>query len=1194
MLLLKTPGGPWKEEGSKRGGSGGSGGSSRQDTTSSRQSMAPVSGTSDRSHKQAALEVVEEIQTLQMVPQNSEFTIIETVLPCAPDGFIPNSITKLMFAHLKEFRILMSARDTVPPHKSISSKLSESSQSFTILSIPSKRSVRSTVVACAEYGKPDLSQVHDFVSSTSEVVNNMLDVFPNILGPDMSRLFMSTTSIEPSEQGSLSPVQSAELIDVINNSKQSVHEKRSAFTGIALKEAPSYANSERVPKSIDHKSNNGDQNSLISITNSVETVTVQSDVAEDAEMIMSELVTPITSVKIKSPALRKPSRRASVLKPKKVRPNKKNGEILKPNLTNAEPGEFVESNSVQRIEAEEVPIIQISVPELKKTKSSQISFKESLRELEQQQSSSEKLLSIAACFDSCKRPNEYLNVIKKFDKFLNGLENETLDDEEVSLIISVASDLHDSHKIDTIHFTELLKTASKCDMAEFMKFKLLTAIIKVQAAESKDPNVVKEVLMGILPFLVHEDELIKSKAFEEISVFADINTQEDLRVLLVSMGVLPESCKPDVIDIASNGKVLNIQYWKNEIGSPQPNVSTKTSEELQIVSEFEIAIDPSYISLPREDRSNTMISNQSLPSCSKKINSKKTLSVDLVRKQSPQPTLTPPGSLADPTTESNYTSDAYLEPDPGISEDEDKLVHVPSVDIKRKILKSNDRAVMVGNQSIGTFRDKGKLYNSSNDLMFWYDRDDDLFYDTDSKVVGSLLPDGSVSVPDDLHLIANYSIASKGKELVEHASSCDSQGTIKDRKGVALGKLTKEGEFISRDGILYNCDGNYVGKQCQDGNRMYANGEIFDKQNNYWGHVGPDNTTIHLSGVILDSSGIKIGNIEDYGGKLNKCVRNFDLDDIKTDSGVSIESGYANREIIDEEGGILGKFKNKDTIITTCGDIFDRGGAYLGQLLANGQVMIKEEATRLCGGMSRSNMITQCRSRTVPDAETGLPRKGRAERLRTAVMEHEIKLARQKKREEIGSQWSKNRQLPSHVTPRSDQGYGSEDKLLFDISQSLPILPTLNEIKGQRLVKTITFSRSMSSFPNNRNFTIEPMPSKLNAHTSTVDGNTQFGMLKVDWTTRSIDPDTALPLLLPPPPSVAAVVSPPITLPRLPRIHHDFTPDRQTANGDYLMKMASTYLKKEIDEEMRNIRTPKSVDIRGKMHNTPILSARKT
>lgn len=95
----------------------------------------------------------------------------------------------------------------------------------------------------------------------------------------------------------------------------------------------------------------------------------------------------------------------------------------------------------------------------------------------------------------------------------------------------------------------------------------------------------------------------------------------------------------------------------------------------------------------------------------------------------------------------------------------------------------------------------------------------------------------------------------KGRDLVRNVYNCDNQGRIKNEKGENLGRLTKEGEFISKDGILYTCEGSYAGKLCGNGNRMYVNGEIFDRDNMYWGHVGPDNTMIHLSGKIFDSSG---------------------------------------------------------------------------------------------------------------------------------------------------------------------------------------------------------------------------------------------------------------------------------------------------------------------------------------------------
>lgn len=163
--------------------------------------------------------------------------------------------------------------------------------------------------------------------------------------------------------------------------------------------------------------------------------------------------------------------------------------------------------------------------------------------------------------------------------------------------------------------------------------------------------------------------------------------------------------------------------------------------------------------------------------------------------------------------------------------------------------------------------------------------------------------------------------------------------------------------------------------------------------------MGPDNSMIHLSGWIFDSSGIKIGNIEEYGERLSDCVKQFDEVENKTDSGVSIDDTYVNREVRDDKGGVLGRFKNKDTIITTCGDIFDREGCYLGQLLANGHIMMKEEATKLPLDGTRSTVITQCRSRGQGKSKPP-SRKNRVERLRAAVAEHQVEAAKQKRSKE--------------------------------------------------------------------------------------------------------------------------------------------------------------------------------------------------
>ena len=107
------------------------------------------------------------------------------------------------------------------------------------------------------------------------------------------------------------------------------------------------------------------------------------------------------------------------------------------------------------------------------------------------------------------------------------------------------------------------------------------------------------------------------------------------------------------------------------------------------------------------------------------------------------------------------------------------------------------------------------------------------------------------------------------------------------------------------------------------------------------------------------------------------------------------------------------------------------------------------------------------------------------------------------------------------------------------------------------------------------------MPSVLNAHTTSSDGNTQFGLLKVDWTTRSFDTEGLSGNKLPPlqPPPSAAV--PGVPTRRAPPPHpamKDGTapglvlPRIKAGSGDYLMKVVSNYLKKEISEEMDMIR----------------------
>ena len=63
--------------------------------------------------------------------------------------------------------------------------------------------------------------------------------------------------------------------------------------------------------------------------------------------------------------------------------------------------------------------------------------------------------------------------------------------------------------------------------------------------------------------------------------------------------------------------------------------------------------------------------------------------------------------------------------EPENESEEDALVTVPSIDIKRKILNSVSKPIKVGTNKIGTVREKGKLFNSSNDLLLSFERDDD-------------------------------------------------------------------------------------------------------------------------------------------------------------------------------------------------------------------------------------------------------------------------------------------------------------------------------------------------------------------------------------------------------------------------------------------------------------------------------------
>ncbi|KAL5247041.1 hypothetical protein ACHWQZ_G019045 [Mnemiopsis leidyi] len=1246
-------GGRRRGEEGRRGGGGGasSGGSSRSNKSCDKSSNkssdkstsqdqgrenTPTDGGSERSHKAALDAVVEDavveenaLQVAEWERKCSEFSILDNSFPCAPDGYIPNSVARIMFTHLLEFRLLFNEHRVLRPP-------TPPSESFGIISIPSKDSIR-TIIEEEE----EVESVMDIIvtgSSNAKLVVSPTPCQVNI-GDGYSALFLSTTGSSESEatMESTTPLPSTHLLNEIDKSEQSLKEKRSAFAGVALSEAPSYASAERVPR----PDMNSSQRSIRFDVDGRSTTTLASTITEVAEKV--DEYQQLEEVKIVVPAKKRKfsnttssrkgskMRRPTITKQKKRRGTKLEGSGLKKREGTQEVtsktdevksnSSLTNSKSVMSSQSGDIPVkptVTItSIPEMNGAKDV-LDFKEHLKEIKTLADPRERLMLLSQWVDRVQTDAENFLFIKNLDEFLNVENKPNLTDKEVEIAGAVTLKLYESNKIDSVHYTELLKSIMDCGISDFMKFDVLSSIIKVHRrnkdSQARHGAEMKDVLMDILPFLVHEDEKIKDRAFQELSDYADINTKKELRELLIGMNIMSSTSNPNDIEIVSDGKILNIQYWRNKVENPEPSLSCKVSEEIQIVSEFEIQVDSNKTN--NKPPKKTLQNPPSQRKTPKVQPSLKRASRDLLRQNTPITTQTPPGSLADIAEDYKFKSDSTLgqystfDPDMNMGEylegesEEDTQIRIPSIDIKRRIMSCTGREIKEREYVIGEVRDRGKLFNSNNDLMLWFQKDDDQFYDSDSRVVGSLLPNGNVSVPDNLNLVVDSYIVNEGRELVRFAGNRDNQGRIKNHRGENLGTLTREGEFISKDGILFTCDGMYAGKMCPDGNRMYVNGEIFNKQNAYWGHVGPDNTMIHLSGRIFDSSGVAIGNIMEYGEKLSSCVQQFDTYETQADSGVSLDDVYVNREVKDDQGEVLGKFKNKDTIITTCGDIFDRNGAYLGQLLANGHIMMKEEATKLSQDGLRSTLVTQGRSRIDGAITKPSSRKTRVERLRAAVADHQAAEAKEKKSREIGEEWEKHRSLPSEESLKSDMGYQSEDKLLFDLTQSVPLLPTLNEVKGQRLVKTITFSRSVSSFQN-KNVFIEPMPSTLNAHTTRCDGNTNFGMLKVDWTTRSIDApsieQTKLPKLQRPPPPSAAVKSQQAalastTLPRLPQIgRHPVVPHtrNRAGSGDYLLKTLSSYLQKELKEEMSLIRGPvvkSSLDSGGSnaVCNTPI------
>ena len=818
------------------------------------------------------------LQVAEWERRCSEFSIIDNSFPCAPDCYIPNSVARIMFTHLLEFRLLFNEhrilRPPTPP-----------SESFGILSIPSKDSIRTMVEE-----EDEIESVMDIIVTDSS--NTKLVISPTQcqigVGDGYSALFLSTTGSTESEatMESTTPIPSNHLLNVINKSEQSLKEKRSAFAGVALTEAHSYASSERVPRSdlnAPQKSIRFDVDEKSTITQ-VSSITEVSETLEDYEKLDDvKIVVPPKKRKISNASNRKASRvrRSTIGKQKKRKRNKSEGSDPKkkeafPEInTKTDPDKsnysLTNSKSVVSSQSGDIPVkptVTISsIPDCGDKDMGD--FKEHLKEIKTLADPRERLMLLSQWIDRIQSEADNFLFIKNLDEFLNAEDKPQLSDKDVEIAEAVTLKLFENNKIDSVHYTELLKSIMDCGISDFMKFNVLSSIIKVHR-KNKDSQVrhgpeMKEVLMEILPFLVHEDEKIKDRAFQELSDYADINTKKELRELLIGLEIMSSTSDPNDIEIVSDGKILNIQYWRNKVENPEPSLSCKVSEEIQIVSEFEIQVDSNKTNNKPQKKISQNPPSQRKPS--KVQPSLKKASRQLLRQNTPLTTQTPPGSLADIAEDYKFKSDSTLgrdstfDPDMDMGDyiegesEEDTQIRIPSIDIKRRIMNCTGKEVKERGNLIGEVRDRGKLFNSTNDLMLWFQKDDDQFYDPERRVVGSLLPNGNVSVPDNLNLVVDGYVVNEGQELVRYAGNRDNQGRIKNHKGENLGTLTREGEFISKDGILFTCDGMYAGKMCPNGNRMYVNGEIFNKHNAYWGHVGPDNTMIHLSGRIFDSSG---------------------------------------------------------------------------------------------------------------------------------------------------------------------------------------------------------------------------------------------------------------------------------------------------------------------------------------------------
>ena len=1083
-----------------------------------------------------------------LLKQSSEYTIIEQCLPCSPDGFIPNSVVRIYFAHLEEFKFIFDQSVVKVIERRIMSPAINPNLNFDVTPEPS-----------------EIEKTVSLISTQGQIQDNL------------SYLFNSETI---SEQTSIESFWSKSKLSLKSSKQeQQAVAKVESFSKITpmsmtITETSTYDDAERVPKKM-------------SKTKSIRIDTIAKKFSkEETKKKPERKASQGSAIKTKRASIASPSKKTE--QPVKKRRQSKMKKQASSNIKLKPIKSMISqeiSQSVSNVDSEEYPqqpLVKISKLSEAKSFHDKISILDSCPE-------GEALSQLIELHSGISDQEDILSYVEMLNHYMNSTIENNMKASDVNKLKDVIVDMSVKGGIDVALAADHLRKLIELSENDRTKLDVLCSLIHMQG--NVGDYSMKEILLEILPFLANDDETIKEQAFEMLKDFTQIDTKDELREMLVELDVLRDTAQSDDIDVVTDGRILNVQYWKKMVNDPTSDMAIryKSSEEIQITSEVEISINKDKI---KQITSNASIRTPAPSTAEKFKNShnfdnrsttfsslgktsdlgESEVKLSQVSFSDHYPSASNVLYLSGPRNSLHVVPSEEIDDctTPEI-EIEEYDIKIPEVDIKRKILSPEQEEIVHKQDVIGKLKERGKVFASSDDLLMWFKDDEGEFYDPSDNLVGSLLPSGDIMVPQDLNLAVTNSIVDVGKELLKYAGNCDGQGRIRNRNGEIIGKLTRNGELISKQGLIFDCNGTYAGKQCFQANRMYINGEIFDPENRYWGHIGPDNSVIHLSGTIYDAKGIRIGNIGDYGVKLSSCINlNDDPDDtIYTDSGVSMGTTdkMMNKSIYDNEGRTIAKFKNKDTIITTCGDMFDRGGVYIGQMLASGHIMMKEEAIHIpTNSNGRGSMISRGKGKPSSTPRLLSRRGGRPhkDKARSA---------------EIGEEWEKITKEPySHSAP--DQGYGSEDKLLFDLAQSVPQLPTITDVRGQRLVKTITFSRANAGLQS-KNFHIEPMPSTLNAHTTSQNGNTNFGVLKVDWTTKSFDPDVVQRTLPPikPPPSVmhqhpAMKDSSPLCLPHIskePRRHRKSTSKNST---NCLMKLVTSYLKKELQDDANYYKIP--------------------